>query len=323
MKKSLPILIFLLIALDSLSQDVSFSHLNHSKLHINPGFAGSNKVSDVVLTHRNFSPAGFGNYMTYRASINQYFEWMNGGLALEFMRDDQGKGAISRTYLSGMYAYKLQLKNNLVMQPALQVKYAYYSLNTSELVFPAMFDPSSWQITDPSPPIAGRNDQYLEFNTGFILVHRNEYLRTYRDWTLGVSVRHLNRPFSFLEAETRIPRQWILYFDMEIFLRQLETYRSSTVLTPTLYYSYHDNESLFHYGAYLRYKNIRVGAFLRHNLRLEYLTPAFQVGTAFENFHIDYSYDAGFLNYKRTSVFSGAHEVTLSINFSIRGRGRQ
>ncbi|HKL37257.1 MAG TPA: PorP/SprF family type IX secretion system membrane protein [Bacteroidales bacterium] len=323
MKKSLQIIIFLLIALDSLSQDISFSHINHSRLHLNPGFAGNPKVSDITLSHRNFSPAGFGNYLTYRAAFSRHFDWANGGIALEIMRDDQGQGAISRTYIGGMYSYRIQLRQNLTIRPGLEARYAFYSLNTKDLTLPGMFERSTWELTAPHEQISGKTDQYLEFNTGFVLNYRNEYLRTYRDWTLGVAVRHLNKPSSFLRSKQAIPRKLIVYFDMEIFLKYLETYRSSTVLIPTFSYAIQKNTDRFYYGAYLKYKSVRVGAFLRHDSGLHYLIPAFQIGAAFSEFNLDYSYDAGFLNYKRSPVFSGAHEVTLSINLSIKGRNRQ
>jgi len=323
MKKSLQILIFLLIAQQSLPQDISFSHINHSRLHINPGFAGNPKVSDIVLSHRNFSPTDFGNYLTYRAAFNRYFDWANGGVALEIMRDDQGQGAISRTYIGGMYSYRIQLRQNLTLRPGLEARYAFYTLNTNDLVLPGMFERSTWELTGPREQISGKTDHYLEFNTGFVLTYRNDYLRTYRDWTLGVAVRHLNKPASFLRDGEAIPRQMIVYFDMEIFLKQLETYRSSTVLIPTFYYSLQKKTDRFHYGAYLKYKSIRFGAFLRHDSGLNYLIPTFQLGAAFGEFNIDYSYDAGFLNYKTSPVFSGAHEVTLSMNLSIKGRNRQ
>mgnify|MGYP006284347633 CR=1 FL=1 len=323
MKKSLQILIFLLIALESLPQDISFSHINHSKLHINPGFAGNPKVSDIALSHRNFSPTDFGNYLTYRAAFSRYFDWANGGIALELMRDDQGQGAISRTYIGGMYSYRIQLRQNLSIHPGLEARYAYYTVNTSDLVFPNMFNRNRWEVTGPTEQISGQRDHYLEFNTGFVLTYRNEYLRSYRDWTLGVAVRHLNKPASLLQEGNAIPRQVVVYFDMEIFLKQLETYQSSTVLIPTFYYARQKSTDRFHYGAYLKYKTIRLGAFIRHDSGFHYLIPAFQLGASFSEFNVDYSYDAGFLNYKTAPVFSGAHEVTLSINLSIKGRNRQ
>ena len=324
MKKSLHILIFLLISLESLPQDISFSHINHSRLHLNPGFAGSPKIADMTLSHRNFSPTDFGNYLTYRASFSRHLDWANGGAALEFLRDDQGQGAISRTYIGAMYAYDLKLRKNLTIHPALEVRYAYYRLNIRDLVFPEMFDRSQWKITGtPEENISGKSDHYLEFNTGFVLNYRNEYLRSYRDWTLGVAVRHLNKPGSFLRDQQAIPRQVIVYFDMEIFLKYLDTYRSSTMLIPTFSYARQKNTDRFFYGTYLKYETIRLGAFIRHDSGLHYLVPSFQIGAAFSEFQIDYSYDAGFLNYKATPVFSGAHEVTLSINFSIKESDRQ
>jgi len=323
MKRSLFILIFFLFSLTGFSQGIVFSQLNHSKLNITPGFAGSSKVQDIVLQHRNFSPAGWGNYLTYRASFSRHFDAINGGVALQLIRDEQGQGAISRSYISGMYAYQIRLQPNLTIHPALEAKYAIYSLNTTDLVFPDMFDPVKWEIDEGPENIIRRSDHYLEFNAGFVLTYKNEYLRRYRDWTLGLAVRHLNKPTSLLHNQQKIHRQWLLYFDIELFLKQLDTYQSSTVLIPAFLYAAEQGHHRFHYGTYLKYKTFRVGAFLRHNAAMSYLVPIFQIGAAFPDIHLDYSYDAGFLNYKKASFFSGAHEVTLSINLSIKGSNKQ
>ncbi len=324
MKKSLGIIVFLLIALDSLPQDISFTHMNHARLYLNPAFAGNSKVADLTLSHRNFSPADVGNYMTHRASLHQYFDWLHGGLGLQFIRDDQGQGAVSRTYISGMYSYHIRLQKDLTLYGGLEAKYGIYHLNTKDLILPEMFN--EWdglRAISAESRISRKTDQQLGFNAGLVLNHRNEYLRTYRDWTLGLAVRHLNKPASLLNPQRRLPRQYLIYFDIELFLKSLDTYNASTVLIPTFLYARQDQTDRLHYGAYLKYKNLRMGAFIRHDTQLTFITPAFQIGAAFSGFNLDYSYDAGFVNYKKTSVFSGAHEVTLSINLSIRGRRKQ
>lgn len=324
MKKIILIIIISGICSHTFSQDINFSHLNHSRLFINPGFAGSEKISNLTVSHRNFSPAGFGNYVTYKASYNQFVDFINGGLGLQFISDNQGSDAINRTYISGMYAYKIRLEKNLYLTPALETKYAMYSLKTQDLIFPEMFDKTQWELTGSSP--AGslhRSADYLEFNTGLILRHINDYIRRYRDFTVGLAVHHLNKPTALLNKENKIRRKISVYFDIEIFLNQMDTYQSSTLLIPTFYFSQQYNTNVFQYGSYLKYQNFRLGGFIRHNSGFRFITPTFQIGVNYENLNISYSYDAGFLNYKKVSVFSGAHEVTLSLNFSIKGINKQ
>jgi type IX secretion system PorP/SprF family membrane protein len=324
MKKIIPIIIIFGFCSSALSQDIHFSHLNHSRLFINPGFAGSEKISNLSVSHRNLSPTNFGNYITYRVSYNQFFDFINGGLGLQFIRDNQGSGAINRTYLSGIYSYRIRLQKNLILTPALEMKYGMYSLDTKDLVFPEMFNKAQWSITGP-PPVESlvRSSSYLEFNTGAVLRYINEYLRTYRDFTIGVAVHHLNKPTSLLNNESRIRRKYSAYFDIEIFLNRLDTYQSSTLLIPSFFFYQQWNTNLFQYGTYLKYKNFMLGGFVRHNSGFRFLTPTFQVGLAYDDFNVSYSYDAGFLNYKKVSVISGAHEVTLSVNFSIKGISEQ
>ncbi|MFP4621261.1 MAG: PorP/SprF family type IX secretion system membrane protein [Bacteroidales bacterium] len=308
------------------SQDINFSHLNHSRLFINPGFAGSEKISNLTVSHRNFSPANFGNYVTYKVSYNQFFDFINGGLGLQIIRDNQGSGAINRTYISGLYSYRIRLQRNLILLPALESKYAMYSLQTKDLVFPDMFDKSAWTIgTSPasSPELFHQSANYLEFNTGAILIYTNEYLRRYRDLTIGLAVHHLNKPTSLMDQENKIKRKLSVYFDIELFLNRMDSYQSSTLLIPTFFFSQQGSANIFQYGSYLKYKNFMLGGFIRHNSAFRFITPIFQVGMSYDDFKISYSYDAGFLDYKKISVFSGAHEVTLSLNFSIKGVNKQ
>ena len=300
-------------------QDIHFSHLNHSKLFINPGFAGSGKTDHLTISHRNLSPAGFGNYLTYKASYNQYFKKINSGIGLMLIRDTQGSGAIKRTYISGIYAYRIKLQNNLHISPALEFKYASASLNTKNLIFPEMFNPTTWDISKSKLPEGiQQSSGYLEFNTGAVLRYTNEYLRTYRDLTAGLAVHHINKPHVLMNAENRINPRVTAFFNIELYMNRLATYQRSTLLIPTFLYSWQTRSDYFQYGAYLKYKNFVLGGFIRHNSRLQFFTPIIQMGVIFSEFAINYSYDSGFLNYKRASVISGAHEVTLSINFSIR-----
>lgn len=324
MKKIILIIIISGICPYALSQDINFSHLNHSRLFINPGFAGSEKISNLTVSHRNLNPANFGNYVTYKLSYHQFFDFINGGLGLQFIRDNQGSGTINRTYISGMYSYKLRLQKNLYLTPALEMKYAMYSLHTKDLVFPDMFDKSSWEVIG-TPPVESlhRSSDYLEFNTGVILRHINEYQRRYRDFTIGLAIHHLNKPNTLLNEESRISRKFSAYFDIEIFLNRMDTYQSSTLVIPSFFFTWQRNIHLFQYGTYLKYKNFMLGAFIKHDSEFRFITPTFQIGVSYEDFEISYSYDAGFLNYKKVSVFSGAHEVTLSVNFSIKGINEQ
>lgn len=324
MKKIILFIIFSAICSYVHAQDINFSHLNHSRLFLNPGFAGSEKISNLTLSHRNLNPANFGNYVTYKVSYNQFFDFINGGLGFQFIRDNQGSGAINRTYISGIYSYRIRLQKNLILMPGLETKYAMYSLKIKDMIFPEMFDKSEWKVTG-MPPVESlhRSSNYLEFNTGATLRYINEYLRTYRDFTIGLAVHHLNKPTSLLNNESKIRRKYSAYFDIEIFLNRLDTYQSSTLLIPTFYFSQQRKANVFQYGTYLKYKSFILGGFIRHNSGFRFITPTFQIGVNYENLDISYSYDTGLLNYKKVSVFSGAHEVTLSLNFSIKGINEQ
>jgi type IX secretion system PorP/SprF family membrane protein len=258
--------------------------------------------------------------MTYRASYSQFFNRLKGGIGVQVIRDNQGSGAINKTYVSGIYSYRIVLQRNIHVAPAIEAKYARYSLDSRDLIFPGMFDRSTWSITGATPAEELlKSSGYLEFNTGAIFKYINEYLRTYRDMTFGISVHHLNKPTSLLDKEYQIERKLTIYYDIEMFLNSFGTYKYPTLFIPTILYVQQKGSGIFHYGFYIQYQNVIFGGFIRHDPLFQYIIPSFQMGVTLWNTTVSYSYDAGFLNYKRSSLLSGAHEVTLSLNLSITG----
>jgi type IX secretion system PorP/SprF family membrane protein len=322
MKKIL-IILFTLISTLAIAQDMQFSHINETKLYLNPAYAGKQDLPNAIFGHRNFAPSGFGDYLSYHASYHQKIDLLKGGVGINFINDRQGNGVINRTYASAMYAYHFEIDNNIKIQAGLESRFALLSINTQNLVFPNMFDPISWQVKDETEytreNLTSLTGNYIDFNAGVLMTYQNYMLRKYREFNIGFSVHHLNTPGSFLNfGNEKIERRYNLYFDIVIPLMDRRSVTVIPLLTPVFLAQKQGADMSFHYGGYLTYGNLDFGFLMRHNQLFQYINSILFVGLSYGNTNLSYSYDAAFLTKMKKNPISGAHEVTLSINFQYK-----
>ncbi len=311
---------FITCSIISYSQDIQYSNINDIKLYINPGFAGKNNIPNAVIGHRNFSPSGFGDYLSYFVSYQQKVDILQGGIGLQLINDRQGSGAINRIYSGGMYAYHFNITDNLMIQAGLEGKFAHLSYDIEKIILPDMFNPITWQGRESDEDLttfAQNTANYLEFNTGFVITYKNVLLRKYREFSLGISVHHINKPPSLLSGD-KIPRRYNLYFDIDIPLMDFRSKQMIPVLKPVFLYQVQDSEMTFNYGGYLSVMNFQIGVLFRHNQNFGYFNSIFYAGVNFSDININYSYDSSFLGKMKKNPVSGAHEVTLSLNFQYK-----
>jgi type IX secretion system PorP/SprF family membrane protein len=324
MKKTACISFLILIVLSSSAQDIQFSHINQTKLYLNPAFSGSDNKPHAILGHRNYAPSQFGDYISHHTSYNQYVDILNGGIGFQLINDRQGGGVINRIFTSAAYAYRFQVEKNITIQAALETKYAHLSIHRKNFIFPDMFNPTTWELRDSesytSKMLEDASSDYLEFNTGVIMTYENFMIRKYREFTIGLSVHHLNQPQSLLTSDdNKIERRYNLYFDIVIPLMDKRSKGLIPILTPVFIFQKQGNNMNFNYGTYLTLSDFHLGVFFRHNYQIHYFNSIFYAGLNISNFRIGYSYDASMLSKMKKNPISGAHEVTLSISFQYKG----
>lgn len=320
--RHLTLLILLTSSISSIAQDVQFSQVNQSKLFLNPAFAGSDQNSNLLLNHKNYLPEKFGNYLISQASYNQKVDLLSGGIGAQIVNDRQGSGAFNRIFGSVMYSYHFQVQNNIFLYAGLEGKLGYLSYNTDDLIFPDMFDPVDWELdkTNQTENFSSLTDQYLEFNTGILMVYKNYMLRSYREFSLGLAVHHLNKPTSMLNSnQANIPRKYNLYFDIDIPMMWQKETSNVPVLTPVLFIEAQPYSTTFQYGGIIDNRNYKFGVFSRHNHQFQYFHLILYAGFNFSNYSIHYSYDGDFFSNMQKNIYSGAHEVTFTVNFQYKG----
>jgi|SRR6056297_224484 len=326
MKRNFLILI-LFFSVTGYGQQTFFSHINHTRSYINPAFAGTEKINNLILGHRSHPASSIGDYATYYLAYQQPRKFLHGGFGFQLINDLQGEGAISKISAGGIYAYHFKINNNLFARAAIEPSFTQISVNQDKLKFPNMFDAQKWELMDETEYIpenlSGLNHHYIEFNAGIVLTHKNYLIRNYRDITVGLAVHHINQPnYQLNYPEEKIYRRYSVYFDMNIGLMKKRTLKDIPVLTPVFLLRSGKDYQMLQYGFMLKYLNIEIGTFLRNNLLLHYIDPIIYAGFSYSSFSINYSYDIPIANKMEKNFISGAHEVTFTINFQYKGKNK-
>ena len=132
MKRGLLVVIIILILKQLNGQDVEFSQYYANPLYLNPAFAGSDDYARVSLNYRTILPTSFGDYSTYSASIDKYYDDLSGGVGFQVMNDRQAQGTINDLGLNLIYSYHTRLKKRWAIATGFRIGYNIKSLNGSD-----------------------------------------------------------------------------------------------------------------------------------------------------------------------------------------------
>jgi type IX secretion system PorP/SprF family membrane protein len=329
MKKTL--LYILIICLFPLfnfgQQNPTFSHINQKKLFFNPAFAGTESLNNLIIGHRNHPVTSFGDFSNYYLAYNQTSKFLHGGFGFQIINDLQAQKAISKITAGGIYAYHFQIRNDLFAKAAIEPSFTQISVNKDKLTFPNMFDPYNWELMDKTEytteNLSKLNHHYIDFNAGVLLTYKNYYIRTYREINAGFSVKHINQPRYHLNyPEAKINRQYSFYFDMTIGLMKKKTVKDIPLLKPVFLFQSGEDYQMLLYGFFIKYLDMNAGFLLRNNLMYHYIDPIIYAGFNFSSFGLNYSYDLPLGNKMEKNFISGAHEVTLTIDFQYKGKNK-
>ena len=116
------------------------------------------------------------------------------GIGGVILSDVAGSGGLRSTKIYGSMAYHQQLGNSSLLSAGFNVGWANKRIDATKLSFPDQFDefgPIPNRVSD-DPIQSARSFQYLSVNSGVSVFKKTAE----REWYVGTSVRHINRPFS-------------------------------------------------------------------------------------------------------------------------------
>lgn len=299
----------------SWGQDPVFSQFYTAPLHLNPALTGTSTGAKVALNYRNQWPSINQAYVTYAASYDQFFPYINSGFGFSILADDAGRGLYKTIVAQGTYSYNVRFRNEMQMRLGLAAGWISSRIDWTKLVFSDQLDPEFGAVSPgglpyPSeelPPETGNSVSVFDASAGLIVYNESFYA--------GVALKHLNAPqFSFLEVNNQLsgglPLSISLHTGAEIDLIDLQG-KSDVFVSPSLQYIRQGRQSQLNIGTIFRYYLFGTGAWYRHSST----SPdamIFTIEGRKGQYRLAYSYD---VTLSKLSNSGGAHEISFIINF--------
>lgn len=302
-KKGLFLLLFTLVAANVEAQDPQFSQFYANPIYLNPAFAGSNGCPRIAANYRNQWPSLSGNFVTYSASYDQYFDNINGGFGVIATHDQQGQGTINHTTLSLIYSYHLKVNRKFTMLFGAKATWNQKFLDWNRLTFGDMIDQRRGFIYATNDVPRGGSRGFFDASAGFVGYTESFFF--------GASAHHLNRPNeSVIVGESKMPIRYNGHVGAKIPLGSRSQYRNVTTIMPNVIFQYQQGFVELNIGTYVKYGVFTAGAWLRNR-------DAFilSVGLESDNFKVGYSYDVT-VSQLNNGTSGGAHEVSLGFNIN-------
>lgn len=315
MKKIL-IITLVLIVYESYCQDVEFSQYYANPLYLNPAFAGSDEYARISLNYKTVLPTSFGDYNTYSASYDKYYEGLSGGVGFQIMNDKQAQGVINDLGFSLLYSYHAQLKKRWSIATGFRLGYNMKTLNSSGLVYPDMIDPVDGISNSGMESEIYQKSLYFDFSFGM--------LTWYENYFGGFSIDHITKPQISLGSDDPGPigRKYTIHGGVEIPIYN-DLHRVHMTMSPNLIFQMQGASSKINLGVYLNKNYLTSGVWLKTNTDFNFTACVLMFGYVTDYSTFAYSYDVPFYLGGLSGVISGSHEVTFLYKFMYKRKRKK
>ena len=299
--------LLLISASNVYSQDPQFTQFYANPLYLNPAMAGAHGCPRFNLNYRNEWPSLSGNYVTYSASYDQYFDNISGGFGVIALHDQQGQGTIFTSSLGLIYSYHLKVNRKFSLLFGVKAAMTNKYLDWDKLTFGDMIDPRRGFIYSTGDVPRGESVYFFDASAGVVGYSKNFYF--------GVAANHLNRPNeSMIIGESKLPMRFTGHIGSVIQLGRKSQYRNQTSVMPNVIYQYQNGFQELAIGTYIKYGTFTVGAWYRNR-------DAFilSLGINTGKFSIGYSYDVT-VSKLNNGVSGGSHEVSMGIKLNCKDK---
>lgn len=177
------------------AQDPQFGHFYSNSMLYNPAFTGNVDLGRFALSYRNQWPGIPGNFVSYSAAYEHYFDEANSGLGVQFISDRAGSGGMTTNSANLMYSYQIRINRKVALLAG--IKGGMHS---------RFYDFSKFTFADqiarddaPESTVEAFRERinYPNFGTGLVIYHQEKY------W-FGMALDHINQPMNGFEDETSI-----------------------------------------------------------------------------------------------------------------------
>lgn len=188
-------LLFVLVfgGITARAQDPQFGHFYSNSMLYNPAFTGNVDLGRFALSYRNQWPGIPGNFVSYAASYEHYFDEASSGVGIQFVSDRAGSGGMTTNSANAMYSYQIRINRKLALLTGVKAGIHSRFYDFSKFTF-------ADQIARDDAPESTVEEfreriNYPNFGTGLVFYHQEKY------W-FGLSLDHINQPQNGFQDET-------------------------------------------------------------------------------------------------------------------------
>lgn len=290
------------------AQDPEFTQFYANPLYLNPAFAGTSNCPRVALNYRNQWPALTGTFVTTSASYDQNIPSIYGGLGFLITNDEAGKGTLSTSTFSGIYAYQLQVNRDFAVRAALQATFFQKKLDWTKLTFGDMIDQRRGFIYQTNDVPRGEPVQKMDFSAGILGFSEQYYF--------GFAAHHLTQPDeSLILGKSKLPMKFTGHAGAVIPI--YNNHRADGAeLSPNILFQMQGDFVQLNIGLYVTKGPIVGGLWYRDKDSFITLI-GFEAGL----FKFGYSYDITVS--PLANATAGSHEISTTIQFDCKPKRRR
>jgi type IX secretion system PorP/SprF family membrane protein len=311
-KNSIVLALTLLVCVTANAQDPHFSQFFAAPLYLNPAMAGTAGINRVSLNYRNQFPS-VNAYEQYAIGIDGNINAINSGIGLFIMQDQQAS-SFSTTYASLAYSYQLRVSNNVTIRPALKATVINKSISDADLIFDFIQGPNGPEgqgAAASGESNLNQSKSIVDFGAGLVIFSPNFYA--------GAAVDHLTEPNESFTGNQASPLSMKITAHVGAVVPIGGGPSASTTFSPNLLFQTQGSNRQLVPGAYIGLGPIIVGAYYRYVFTNSDAAIAL-IGLQQSFYRIGYSYD--FTVSELSSAISGAHEVSLAVEFGIKKKSK-
>lgn len=315
MFRKLVLFIFLFPALLADAQDPEFSQFYANPIYLNPAFAGSVRCPRLALNYRNQWPGLSRTFITYSASYDQHVDAIGGGLGVIFMNDKAGEGTLTKSDVSAIYSYQLNVSRDFSIRTGLQATYTQEKVDWDKLTFGDEIDPRFGYIYETQEVRPNESHSFVDFSAG-ILAYTSKFYG-------GAAVHHLTQPDQafIVEGSSPLPMKITAHLGAMLPLKGASSYRGrleGTYLSPNILYQQQQAFNQLNIGMYILKTPIVGGLWYRGYFNGGQFISGDSfialIGIQKDLFKFGYSYDVT-VSKLSNNVTSGSHEISFGMQF--------
>jgi type IX secretion system PorP/SprF family membrane protein len=306
-KKFFIFCLLLILAANGTAQDMQLSQQYAGRLFLNPAFAGAQADMNATMSYRRQWPGLSGGFTTNQLSGDYRFNNQGSALGLAILTDKVGASGLARLNLNAIYAYHLQVGEDLTFSGALQGTYGSQRVDFGALLFGDQFS-GDGRVQNPSAEVNFHDPvSYLSVSAGGLL-YSNSF------W-VGLAAFHMNQPdigFATLsELPVRLVANGGYKFSFSSYYEDNRLQEFS--ITPTITYMQQGEFHKTELALYTTYTPMTLGVLYRGfspgpSLGFDQSVAAI-VGFALKSFKVGYSYDLTLAGIGAQT--GGSHELSL------------